>query len=687
MRNRIFIFFLSLWSIACYHTHAQNNQPTDKWMEYIQQLAEDMEDHERIEALYSDLSYLSEHPINLNTATAESLRRLVFLSDVQIDAILAYRQKNGAFLTIYELKNISALDRRTIEMMQPFVYADETAPERLALNPRNLLKYGKNEFIVQYNRTLERKQGYRRQPDSILQRYPNRVYLGEPFYHSLRYSYTFDDRIQAGLVAEKDAGEPFRNTHHKGYDYYSAHLLLKDMGWLHTLALGDYKASFGQGLVLSHDFSPMRNEILSLTQRRNNGFRRHYSTNEQDYFCGVAATFRHKNWDMSLFYSRRKQDASTDSTSITSFQLYGMHRTVNERKKMRAATIQAFGGNIRYAGSQFHIGLTALTYDFGNLSVEPPLKTYNRYYFRGKRNANASIDYMIRNENLTFFGETALSQNGAWATLNTLHWTPASFLEGILLYRNYARDYQAYWGNAFSQSSHVQNEEGLYIGLQISPLAYWKLNGYADFFRFPWIKYGVDAPSSGFGYMIRIDYSGLKNTTFYVRYRYRERESNHTIKNLPETYLQPTGLHRLRAQIQYTPSPEWSWRAAADLSLYHPKQKKISRGLMISNAIGWKPMQPHLQADLYVAFFRTDDFQSRIYSYEKNLLYAFGNSSLHGKGMRTAVIIRYRPIDRLTIAAKIGRTHYFEGEHIGSGLETIDGKGRTDFYAMVRWKF
>ena len=35
---------------------------------------------------------------------------------------------------------------------------------------------------------------------------------GEPFYHSLRYSYTFEDRLQAGFVAEKDAGEPF-GTH------------------------------------------------------------------------------------------------------------------------------------------------------------------------------------------------------------------------------------------------------------------------------------------------------------------------------------------------------------------------------------------------------------------------------------------------------------------------------------------
>ena len=53
------------------------------------------------------------------------------------------------------------------------------------------------------------EKGYGEQTDSILLLYPNRKYRGEPFYHSLRYSYTFEDRLQAGFVAEKDAGEPF----------------------------------------------------------------------------------------------------------------------------------------------------------------------------------------------------------------------------------------------------------------------------------------------------------------------------------------------------------------------------------------------------------------------------------------------------------------------------------------------
>ena len=50
---------------------------------------------------------------------------------------------------------------------------------------------------------FQQKKGYGEQTDSILSLYPNRKYRGEPFYHSLRYSYTFEDRLQAGFIARK----------------------------------------------------------------------------------------------------------------------------------------------------------------------------------------------------------------------------------------------------------------------------------------------------------------------------------------------------------------------------------------------------------------------------------------------------------------------------------------------------
>jgi hypothetical protein len=306
--SHVYILLITLL-ISCQYTLSQEIQSVDKWMEYIEELAENMEeDEERLETLVADLSFLADNPFDLNTADEETFKRLPFLSDLQIEEIIGYRRRHGNMATIYELKNITTLDWPTIDLMLPFVYVGDPEIRRRTISPQNLLRYNTNELIVRYSRTLQEKQGYQFQPDSILDRYPNRQYLGEPFYHSVRYSYMFDERIQAGLVAEKDAGEPFWNRHHKGYDYYSAHILLRNMGALKSLAIGDFKASFGQGLVMSHDFTPSRNAFLSQIERRNNGFRRHYSTNEVDFFRGAASTVRLKNIELSLFYSYRTLD-------------------------------------------------------------------------------------------------------------------------------------------------------------------------------------------------------------------------------------------------------------------------------------------------------------------------------------------------------------------------------------------
>ena len=675
--------------ISCYNAMSQTIQTVDKWMEYIEELAEDLEENEeRIETLYADLSFLADHPFDLNTADADMFRRLPFLSDLQIEEIIGYRQRYGNLQTIYELKNIAALDWATIELILPFVTVGEQEIRRRSITPEGLLKYGSNELIVRYGRTLQEKQGYKPQPDSILERYPNRQYLGEPFYHSVRYSYMFDERIQAGLIVEKDAGEPFWNSSHKGYDYYSAHVFLRNMGLLKSLAIGDYKATFGQGLVMSHDFAPGRNAFLSQVERRNNGFRRHYSTNEVDYFRGVASTLQWKNVELSLFYSYRKLDATVDSLYITTFKTDGMHRLASDMEKKRNVPTQTYGGNIRYATPQVVIGVTAIGYRFGgNLTVEPQSQPYNLFYFSGDQNTNISIDYQFKNRQIKLFGETAMSGNGAWATLNVLQWTPASYASGLILYRSYARDYQSFYGNAFAQNSTIQNEQGLYLGIQLSPVAHWKISGYADFFRFPWLKYGVDAPSSGVEYMAQAEYAQTDKISMYLRYRYRQKESNRTLVNQPIVAILPEQQHRIRYQMIYKPSAELSSRTSIDYSLFNEEQGRESRGWMVSQSMGWRSPKIPFQADLYFAYFNTDDYFSRISAYEKNLLYVFNSPMFYDRGFRLSSVVRYFLTSKLSVSTKIGWTHYADLETIGNGLETIEGRNRTDLDLMIHWKF
>ncbi|MDF9830475.1 helix-hairpin-helix domain-containing protein [Parabacteroides sp. PF5-6] len=661
---------------------------TNQWMEYIEELAEETENTEMLEALFVELSDRTQNPFDLNRVTREELKRLPFLSDQQIESLIAFREKQGEFVSIYELKNIPALDFQAISLIVPFVYVGEAAVDNLPITVDNLLKRGKNELIVRYDQGFQQKKGYRFQPDSILERYPNRKYLGEAFYHSVQYAYTFDERIQWGVVAEKDAGEPFWNKYHKGYDYYSGHLFLKEMGRIKSLAIGDYKVSFGQGLVISNDFMPGRNALVTQVERRNNGFRRHFSTNETDFFRGVATTLAWDRVEVSLFYSYRQLDAKLDSGRFTTLKTDGLHRTVGDWEKRRTLPMQTFGGNIRYVSPDLCVGLTALGYTFGRNRMEPQDQPYNHFYFRGSSNANVSVDYMIKNRRIKIYGETALSGSGAWASLNGLQFTPVSYISFLFLHRYYDKHYQSHFGSAFGQNSTVQNEQGVYTGLQLTPFPYWKLSMYADVFRFPWLKYGVDAPSSGKEYMVQLQYTPGDHLSAYIRYRYRQKEKNVNEEERTYTIL-PYTQQRLRFQLTYRFSPSVFSRSSVDGVFYAEEKKgrETHKGIMIAQSIGWKPGRLPLQGDLYLAWFYTDDYNTRISSYERNLLYSFYMPSFYGRGIRLAATFRWDILKHLSFSFKIAHTRYADRDLIGTGLEEIESKQKTDFYGNLKWKF
>lgn len=672
MKNWFITPFISLF-ITCYSVYSQQTIPVDKWKEYVEDLADESLDEVRLETLYADLSYLSEHPMDLNEVTRDQLSRLPFLSDRQIEQILRYRKRVERFVSLYELKGIEDMDFQTIQLVLPFVYVGEKSVDKIPFTVKNLLKYGSNELLFRYDQCFQQKKGYGSYPDSVLQKYPNRKYLGEPFYASIRYSYNFEDRLQMGFVGEKDAGEPFWSEMHKGFDYYSFHFLLKEHGVLKTLAIGDYKVSFGQGLVISNDFSPSRSALVSQAERRNNGFRRHYSTNEQDFFRGVATTLTWKDWDASLFYSYRKLDGAVDKDTFPTIKTDGLHRLSRDWEKRKKVGMQTLGGNIRFARSDVHIGLTALHYSFGGLTLYPQEKPYNRFAFRGKSNFNIGVDYMLKNRWGKLYGETAISGNGAMATLNALRLAPVSYLSLLILYRYYDRRYQAFFGNAFAQNSSVQNEQGVYLGFQWTPFGYWKISAYADFYRFPWLKYQVDYPSVGREYMAQLDYAWNASCSTYFRYKCKEKDEDGK-------------QQRLRWQASYVLASAWHLRTSAD-GIFSDYGGDNQMGYSLSQSIGWKPSTIPFRFDTYVAWFSTDGYASRISSYEKNILYAFYMPSFYGKGFRFALSFHWDITRYLSLSAKLGHTYYKDRDKIGTDTEEIAGNQKTDLSALFRWKF
>ncbi len=67
----------------------------------------------------------------------------------------------------------------------------------------------------------------------------------------------------------------------------------------------------------------------------------------------------------------------------------------------------------------------------------------------------------------------------------------------------------------------------MYAGISIRPNDFWRIDAYADFYKFPWLKYLVNAPSVGADYLLGATYKPNKQLEMYVRYRTETKSKNY----------------------------------------------------------------------------------------------------------------------------------------------------------------
>lgn len=312
--------------ICSFAAFAQNKPD---WETYYEQLTglEDAEDASW-EDVYDILSDLSEHKINLNTATREDLGRLIFLTDEQVEELSEYLYKYGPMRSLGELSMVESLDEPRRKLLACFVYLGEEHRQSFP-SLANILKYGGNELAASVRLPLYERRGDRN------------GYLGYRYKHSFRYAYSYGQSMKFGVVGAQDAGEQFFSGRNSwGYDYYSFYLMLRDWGRMRAFVAGRYRLKFGMGLIMNTDYGFGKAAMLATLGRTNNSVRAHSSRSEGNYLQGVAATVGiFRGLDLTAFVSYRDIDATLtkDSSGIATIVKTGYHRTVSEMNRKHNA--------------------------------------------------------------------------------------------------------------------------------------------------------------------------------------------------------------------------------------------------------------------------------------------------------------------------------------------------------------
>lgn len=733
--KRLILIILSLFfvtfakaqiAIDTLSTEALNNL----LIEQVERLAEDSDDDLDYEDLLESYIFFSENPINLNSEEVMQLVELRLLTIFQYEEIQKYRRYYGDFLFLDELEMVEGFDEQTIAIIRPVVcIGHDQSKDKLTLD--KMARYGKHQLVGRYEQVLERQQGYMPIDDSSLLAKPNSHYLGSPQKYQLKYTYNYRNKIRAGFVLEKDAGELFftdkvsdtiqallGKNYRKGFDFIGFHLYAKDLGIVKTAVLGDYQLSFGQGLTLWSGLSFGKAGAGSSVMKQGRGITPKGSASEYGFMRGAAVTLGNGPFSGTIFYSNRWIDANIsvadsldEAELVSSLQETGYHRTIGELQDRHAIQQQVVGGHLAYAIAHFEVGYTAHhTWLSTPLQLKP--SHYNQFYFQGQRLTNQGIDFKYVRGKYALFGEVAMSYNNdakvpepvegpaqtqsgvstssttldRFAGLIGLTIKPAGYLDFTILYRDYGKAYQNLFSNAFSEGSRNQGQRGIYLGVEVAPAPYWNILAYADQFQFTWLTSQVNAPSRGHDYYLHISHSFSKRTNAYLQLRSKTKMKNSTdgmvFSHYPILYTKSA----VRFNINYQISRDFHCSNKAEYAHYHNEDDNNEHGYFLCQDIAYKPENKPYSLSFRYAIFDAKDYNTRIYAYENDVLYSFSVPALYGKGMRVYLLGKVKLFNALTLYARIGRTIYSDRDQVGSGLTLIEGNHKTDLKVEAVWK-
>lgn len=679
---------------------AQSGSGDPKKENLIERLIETITEQSDAEIDYTefveDLNFFYDNPINLNNAKPEDLRKLLLLSELQIQNLATYRRLYGDLLSIYEVPLIKGWDQEILYSIMPFL---TVAPviQKQPLKFKNVLKYGKHELIGRYYDVLEPQQGYITQPGDSM---PD--YLGPSYQVFTRYRFKYKDRISIGFTAEKDRGEDwFGGSQPQGFDFYSAHLMLKDFGPLKTLVIGDFQTQFGQGLTLWNGIGFRKTAYAMNIKRNAVGIRAYTATNQFTFNRGIAATLNMgfiakalKNLDASAFASHKPIDGNIgeldtltgEALEVSSFLLSGMHRTVSELAKKNTIDETVLGGNLTFRGKTFKVGATAVHTQFST-PFSPSDQLYNKYRFAGDRLTNIGMDYDWLVRKLHLFGEFSMSDNGGLAMLHGMQISLHSNLNFSALYRNFSKEYQNLKSNAVSDRFGTQNEEGLYVGFEASPFKKVKVQGYVDLFAYPWVRSNIAYPSKGYEYLVQASFIPNRNFEMYVRFRHQNRPENATgIETGPAEVIHfQRNNYRWNATVRV--SKELQLRNRLEWVTVSRPDKPFEMGFMVYQDVIYKPLKLPLDFSGRIGLFSTQGSEARVYAYENDVLYSFTVPGFSGTGMRTYLNIKWEVRSNLTLWLRWSQTYYSDRSAISSGAEEIDGDTRNDLRIQLRYTF
>lgn len=610
------------------------------------------------------LRYFIKHPIDINGA---DLGQLKLLDPLLIGNLSSYKSLMGDIINIHELQAVPGFTIEIIKSILPFITIKK---DHLSLsNMRDRFLKGDHSILIRPTYIPESKVGYNSSS--------GQQFTGSPISILMRYKYHYRDLLQFGFIADKDAGEKiFVNGILP--DFVSFHLFARHIGVIKSIAAGDYSVNLGQGLIHWQSQAFRKSSSVINIKRQSEVLRPYHSAGEYNFLRGLASTFTWRKSECTVFISSKKITANIDGGEITSVSTAGLHRTETELKDRNRATLISGGISFRQKINSGHVGVNSVRHVY-SLPILKKNEPYNLYSIKGKSWTNISADFSYTFRNIHLFGELATDKKLSIAYINGIMSSLSQSLDLALLHRRISKAYQSVFGNSFTENMMPVNENGFYAGISLKPYPKWKIDLYADLFSFPWLKYRLNAPAKGLGYLIQIYYKPNRQTEIYSRFRYRlkplniDSEDDFSIPGIQS-------IQNWRTQFSFQVTKTIMLRNRAEVCIFsHQYLDYPQTGYLFYTDVVIKPLNSTFSGNVRFQAFEVEDYDTRIYVYENDLEFVSSTPSFYNNGVRCYLNIKakmnlkFLSNSQLNVNFKAASTVYSNVFYIGNGPDLITG--------------
>ncbi len=553
-----------------------------------------------VENLYTDLYSIYQKPLDVNTLTRQQLEQLPFLTQQNIEELLAYIYINHGMLSLGELQLVNSMDNNTVNLLYPFLVVGNSIDNEKTIIDNK----ASNEILLD---------------------------LHYPFSSALRYKFS-KGSVKLGIVTQRDRDE-------KIADFISPYFQWGNSGCVDNVVVGNYRISFGRGLLANQGFGIVKTMPGQVRQQNAGGIKPHSSTTEYDYLSGVAAVFRFGCQKLYVACSHTMIDATLNKQNcISSFKEDGYHRTALEKSKKHNVAQYYSVVHLQREHEGVNFGATASFLKFDHPMMGKVYKS-SALALKGSL-FNGSIDFLVNRPLYSLSGECAMSKIPGLKNSDDLS------IASIVIFslktgdnssirimpRYYSKNYYSKFAGGFAQND-INNEFGLYTGYNLQRKQL-NINAYADLFSSKDIL-GADINLNG---SLKTD-AGVGSASIKARYKGGD-------KTL-----------RLRMDWRWTAGDFFEYRTMFHVCHFFPDGNSLQSGFALQQNISYTAS--NFSLDLMASVFSTDSYYSRISMYQKGMLYSYNFYSYYGTGASLALLGNFKLdslIKCLSLRIKIGST-------------------------------